>query len=344
MSRLDDYQTALLAAYPEVSGEALIRILDSAGSQFTAFIVDHGLGPQWHERTGRAEFHPSRLAAEAFYLAQEHALRDVDAALQRAGVEYALIKGAANRLLLYANPAIRACHDLDLLVKPQQRLRAATAIVETGFDANPQARSVSRELLLTRGNVCVDLHWSLLREGRLRRDFTATMLSRRRRSGALWILNNDDAVFALLVHPAFTKHLAGWDMGLHRVMDIAVWMRSQDFDWPAVRTRLEQNGVQTAAWATLRWIELLAGLHALPRMAEMAADVRPGRLREVWLATWLRKNLSARTSGMHWARLLGFTMLLHDTAGDSVRALAGRCRARLRNAADLAIFRQLGGQ
>ena len=113
----------------------LIRELDSNGSEFAAFIIDHGLGPQWHSRTERAEFHDSRLAAEALFLAQEHALNDIDVILEAASVEYALIKGAANRLALYSNPAIRACHDLDLLVRPDDRVQAASALVEAGFVA-----------------------------------------------------------------------------------------------------------------------------------------------------------------------------------------------------------------
>jgi len=344
MSRLDDYQSALLAAFPDVADETLIHALDSGAAQFVSFVVDHGLGPQWHLRTGRAEFHESRLAAEAFYLAQEHALKDIDAALERAGIENAVIKGAASRQLLYENPAIRACHDIDLLVRPEDRARAAIAIVETGFTAEPEARSISRELVLTRGDVYVDLHWALLREGRLRRDFADEMLGRRRRSGELWMLDAEDALFTLLVHPAFAKHLAGWDMGLHRVMDIIEFLRTQEFDWPSVCTRLEQNGVQTAAWATLRWVELLSGSQVNPMLVGMMQDVRPGRLRKTWLDYWLRKNFSARTSGMRLARLIGFSMFLHDTAGDSARAIVGRYRANRRSSADLAVFQDLSDQ
>jgi hypothetical protein len=137
MSRLDKYQSALLAAFPDVSEETLVRKLDSGGSEFATFIIDHGLGPQWHLRTERAEFHESRLAAEALFLAQEHALKDIDAALDRAEIEYVVIKGAANRLILYENPAIRACHDIDLLVRPNDRVQAASALLEAGFCGVP---------------------------------------------------------------------------------------------------------------------------------------------------------------------------------------------------------------
>jgi hypothetical protein len=344
MTRLDDYRSALLATYPDLSDAELVQALDAGGPGFASFIVDHGLGPLWHERTERDEFRESRLLAEALYAAQEHALGEIDVVLNDAGVAYAVIKGAASRLLLHENPAIRACHDIDLLVHPEDRVRTATALVEAGFTAVSDALNISHELLLSRGIVDIDLHWGLLRAGRLRRDCVADMLSRRRREYNTWMLDAEDAFFVLLVHPAFAKHLAGWNMGLHRVADIVSWLLTRSFDWHTVRDRLEQNGVQTAAWTTLRWVELLTAPNALPGPDTMLSDLRPGRWRRSWLDRWLRNDYSERTSAAHWARLLGFSVFLHDTPNDSLRAFVGRYRARRRSATDLAAFRELFDQ
>lgn len=340
MSRLDDYQNALLATYPDVADHDLVCTLDEGGTQFVSFVIDHGLGPMWHARTGRAEFNASRLSAEALFLAQEHALKDIDAALEGAEIRYALIKGAASRLLLYENPAVRACHDLDVLVHPDDKARATMALTEAGFIALPEAGSISREVVLSRGEVNVDLHWALLREGRLRNDMTE-MLTRRRRVGDTWLLSAEDALFVLLVHPAFAKHLGGWEMGLHRVADIEAWLRTQPHEWQAVRNQLEQNGVLTAAWATLRWLELLSDRNVFAGLEALLTDLRPGRLRAAWLGHWLRNNLSTRTSRSHWARLFGFSTFLHDAPRDAVRALTGRYRARRRSSDDLAAFAEL---
>ena len=343
MGRLDDYRTALLAAWPELPGATLTEALDAGGPRFASFIIDHGLGPLWHARTGRDEFHASRLSAEALYLAQEHALHEIDAILERAGIDYAVTKGAANRLLVYENPALRPCHDLDLLVRREDRVRTAAALVEVGFKAHPESRSISRELVLSRSVVDIDLHWGLIREGRLRDDLTADMLGRRRRSSGVWMLNAEDALFLLLVHPAFAKHLAGWEMGLHRVVDIMAWLRSQPADWPAVRAQLERSGVSNAAWATLRWVQLLTARQDSPGLDAKLSDLEPGAVRRAWLDRWLENDLSTRTSGAHWARLIGFSPFLHDTLRDSVRALAGRRTAHKRSAADLEAFRELLG-
>jgi hypothetical protein len=343
MTRLDDYHSALRVGDAKVSAETLGRMLDKGGPEFTSFIVDYGLGPLWSERTGRAEFRASRLAAEALYAAQEHALFDIDTVLGRAGITYVVFKGAANRLLLYDNPVVRACHDLDLLVRREDRLQAARVLSDAGFEASPGPQSISRELVLSRAGVNIDLHWELLREGRLRADPVPGMLDRRRRVAGLWMLADDDAFFTLLVHPAFAKHLAGWEMGLHRVLDISLWLRVQPYDWDVVRESLEYNGVKTAAWATLYWVTFLMGPQLPGETGAMLSGLQPRQLRRAWVRRWLEYDLPARTSRLHLGRLVGFSLFLHDTPRDAVRALAGRWRAKRRQADDLAAFGELFG-
>jgi hypothetical protein len=335
MMRLEEYQSALLVLRDEVADDKLASELESRGELYARFIIDHGLGPLWHERTGREEFRESRLSSEALYLAQERALQEIDALFDKKGIEYTLIKGSAIRLLVYENPALRACFDLDLLVRPEDRVRAATVLVEAGFSAQPDEKSISRELVLSRGVVDVDLHWALLREGRLRTDPTEDMIRRRRRSSGVWMLNENDTLFLLLVHGAFAKHLAGWDMGLHRVLDVARWLEMQSYDWQAVLAELDRNSVRGAGWATLRWVELLAGV-SVP-------DIKLGGLRKAWLNTWLKNDWSGRLSGRNWARLVAFSPFLHDSPADVIRAFNGRQQAKRRIGADLEAFRALLG-
>ena len=322
----------------------LVQTIDTRGPEFVRLVVDLGLGPLWHARTGREEFYQSRMTAEALYAAQVHALAEISPLLEDAGIRFAVIKGAANRCLLYENPALRACHDIDILVERSDRVRAASALVDIGFQALPEERSISRELVLVKGAAIVDLHWELLREGRLRSDPVSPMLERRRPVGDLWTLSAEDSVFTLLVHPAFAKHLGAWDMGLHRVADVVIWLRTQPFDWRLLRDRLDQYGVRSAAWVTLRWAQLLVGEHAPEGLESMLSDVRPDRLRRAWLNLWLERDLSERMSNSHFARLLGFSLLIHDTVGDAVRAIRGRRQARRREDEDLAAFGELLGQ
>jgi hypothetical protein len=341
MSRLDDYRSALLAADPDQPVEKLLAILDDGGGKFASFIIDHGIAPLWHLQTGRPEFRESRLAAEAEFLVQEHTLRRVDEVFEAAGIEYAVIKGAANRLLLYENPAIRACHDVDLLVSPQDKVRAAQVLLAGGFEACRIPRSISRALVLSNRDTDIDLHWGILREGRERLGQTARLLERRRRIHDVWMLGAEGALYVLLVHPVFAKHLAGHGMGLHRVLDVTHWLESQAFDWEAVVEMLQSQGLCTAAWATLRWVELLAGTKSPDELAEMSRNLAPGAWRAAWLTRWLKGDLSQRTAGARWPRLIGFSTFVHDTPVDSVRALTGRYRAHRRRHKDLADFAEL---
>ena len=341
MTRLNDYQSALLVADPEVSDMELQQLLEAGGPEFVSFVVDHGLGPMWHERTRSDALRASRLAAEALYSAQERAIEEIDVVLSQAGIEYVLIKGGASRLFLYENPAVRACFDLDLLVRRADRVQAVSVLIEAGFSATAKVDNISRELVLTRGPVDIDLHWGLLREGRLRVDPTMEMLNRRQRVGSVWMLDPNDGLFVHLVHPAFAKHLAGWGMGLHRVVDILCWLLTQPIDWDAIVARLEQQGVRTAAWATLRWVAMLVPSGTIPELEARLLSLQPGKLRRAWLERWLRHDVSERISGTHLVRLLAFSMFLHDTPGDGMRALLGRLRAHRRRSEDLDAFAEL---
>ncbi len=339
MSRLDDYRAALLATFEQVSDEELRRELDARDDAFVSFVVDHGLGPLWRERTGSEALHESRMAAEVLFAVHERALQNVTRALDT--IDHVVIKGAANRLLFYAQPSLRACHDIDLLVRREDRIGAAKALQDVGFMPAPEARNISRVVVLEGKHVDIDLHWSLLREGRLRRDATSEFLERRRQVDGVWMLSPEDTLFTLLVHPAFAKHLDGYEMGLHRVWDVLAFLRSQGFDWRRVREMLREAGVANAAWATLRWVEMLAGENAPDVLMHILPDLEPGPRRRKWIEKWLADDWSSRTASWRPLRLLGFSAFLHDTPGDALRALRGRRAAKRRSGADLAEIRKL---
>ena len=57
----------------------------------------------------------------------------------------------------------------------------------------------------------------------------------------MWVPGAEDSLFLLLVHAAFAKHLAGWDMGLHRVADVALWFGRQETNLFNVLDRLTET-------------------------------------------------------------------------------------------------------
>jgi hypothetical protein len=343
MSPLDEYRSALLIADPEVAVSELMSVLDNGGERFVSVVIEHGLGPVWHQRTGREEFHESRRRAEVLFVAQEKALQEIDRTLNEAGIEYTVIKGTANRLVLYENPALRVCFDADILVHPTDRIRAAKALKNIGFQPRPYPRTIGHQVVLSRSDLDIDLHWRLLRDGRLREEDTAEILGRRVRTHGIWMLSAEDTLYLFLVHPAFAKHLAARNLGLHRVLDILHFLRAEAADWTRVKVRLKSNGVTTAAWATLSWVALLAPNKLRPGLDSLLSDLRPGPLRRAWIELWLKNNWSQKTEDMHWLRLAAFSPLLHDSTGDIWRALSGRLRALRRTSSDLEAFEQISG-
>ena len=344
MSRLDDYRTALLVADSSVPSSKLDEVFESRSADFAKFVIDYGLGPIWHERTSRIEFRESRFTAEARFLLQQNAIKEIDGTLSRAGIEYVLFKGAANRQLVYDNPAIRACHDVDILVRDSDRLSAASALISRGFSAILDPIGIGRGIILRRHDIDIDLHWGLLRAGRLRHEFVEDVLADRRRVTDCWVPCAEDTLFFLLVHPAFAKHLSAYGMGLHRVLDIVLWLERQSVDWAKIINRLSATGVRTAAWATLTWMQLLIPATKTPLLTDIPGELEPGPTRRRLLGAWLRNDLHSRLENLHWVRLLAFSTLLHDSISDLFRAAGGRFRDAWRAEMDLKKFERLVGQ
>ena len=341
MSRLNSYRSAMLAAFPELSNDALHDELEAGGSRLIRQIIDFGLGPLWHHRTGRREFHDTRMVAESLYLAQEQAIREFDQALTDAEVKYAVIKGAADRHVLYDNPALRACHDIDILVHHDVRVAVARKFIDLGYAAKADPNTIGHEIQLHKGPISIDLHWGLLREGRLRSSPIENMLLRRQRVHDFWALDTQDMLFLQLVHSAFTKHLAAWQTGLHRVLDVLRALKLETVDWNCVESLLSSNGVRTAAWATLHWVQLLSLPHSNQQLESLINNVEPGQLRRAWLSWWLSNDLSQRTECARSVRLIGFSQLLHDSPRDVARVISGRRQALRRSSGDASEFSEL---
>lgn len=328
MPRFALSRTALQAVFPAVTAATLQSALANGGPELEAHIISQQLAPLWHERTRAIAFAGVRLNATMVYMRQEAAVQEIDALFERAGICYALIKGVANRELTYDDPSLRPCSDIDVLVEPHQRVEAARVLVESGYRLTVDPTVVSHEVVLSKGIVAVDLHWDILRPGRTRVPVVDGMLSRRTRQKERWILSDADALFLMLVHAAITKHVSTSGMGLHRVADLATWWLRREVEWPAVRRHLDACGLKTAAWTVLTWVRMLsAGSELEAELTGPIESLHPGHLRAAYLRRWLDRDLSARLTERHAARLLGFSVFLHDGPTDAWHALQGWRRA-----------------
>ncbi len=112
---------------------------------FTEFLCHQGLAPLWDERIEQhpgklplsaqttALLHQQRLHATGGYLIQRHNLERIRAILDEAGVIHVVTKGAHTREVYYQTPALRPATDIDVLVRPADKLRAIKAFQARGL-------------------------------------------------------------------------------------------------------------------------------------------------------------------------------------------------------------------
>jgi len=352
-SRLRPHRLALLPAAAPADPVALRAALGEGGTGFIDFLVGQDLGPLWHHalqthglldplpRETVEPLREARMAAAMGYLAQRAALERLDALFAAEGIPWVAMKGAHVRECAYPDPALRPASDVDLLIAPADRRRAARTLVDAGYTVHADPANISHEATFSLGVVDVDLHWHMLRPGRTRVDLTGELLARRQRVNGLWGLSDADTVFLMLTHPAFAKYVCSPNMGLARVADFFLWVGARPVDWPAVLRLLERAGLKTAAWTLLTWFRRLAPRALQGTLDGWIESVRPGRMRAAYLRQWLARDLPTRWLARPFLIQFGFTLPLHDRPGDVLHALAGLHEARRNRTRDIDLL--LGG-
>lgn len=319
-----------------LSGAALPAALDAVRAldvdAFAAFLRWHKLDALWGflvEQRGCAACDP-RLAAvlargrrdgAALALAQGRPLADALAALDAANIACLVFKGAMTRAALYPDPGLRPATDLDLLVAPHARIRAVAALREAGFA--PQGEASPHEATFARDGVDLDLHWDVLRPGRLRGAVAQDMLERRRRLAGLWAPSREDVVFLMLVHPAFAKHVNSPHAALVAVVDYQRQLADDAPDWDCLARRLEAAGARGAAWSVARFYAACAPAAPAPPH-DFLARLAPGAIRRRCLSRAFDAEAPTRLLDAPFALRAGLTLALHDSPADALRAARTR--------------------
>jgi hypothetical protein len=338
--RMELARSALRPAFPDPDRAACEAAL-ARRAGLRQLILSQGLGPLWHARLKVEEFQPRHEQAALAYLAQRAALRQVDELFDGAGIAHVVIKGAVTRELVYDFPASRPSADIDLLVAPADRVAAARLLIDAGYRLRLDARNMSHQVTLSRAPVHIDLHWHIVRPGRIRVSLTEALIANRRRIAGMWAVAESDALFLLLVHPALTEYVSATDRGLLRLADLALWLHRRPIDWQPACDRLRALGVAAAAWAMLRRTRSLAPAAFHASLDPPMDQLRPGRIRAAYLGGWLDHDLPRRFARLHAGRLIGFSLLLHDRPADALRAVDGVRRARFSRREDFGAFEGL---
>jgi hypothetical protein len=263
-----------------------------------------------------------RLAVVVDVMRQEHVLADVSNVLDELGVAHAVMKGALVRHFLYAKPYLRPSADVDVLVAPGEPPRIVRALKQRGYELTVAAHSDTHEIWLQKLGAGLDLHWSLMRPGRMRKSLSKEILERRVRRGKLWSPCDAHLTTIMLVHPAITDHVTA---RLVSAVDLDRWLRHAEVPWDEVIEVLDRIGLRTAAWAMLLWTQALLGT---PVPADVWRRLGPDPVRRRYLEAWLGRHpagLYARRPNL----VRGFfSLALQDQARGAARAVLSLARKK----------------
>ena len=270
-------------------------VLEAADVEDLVPVLAHALGAgDW---AGVPDDVRRRLTAGVAASAARHLLmtRELGVVLRHlaaAGIEAIVLKGPVLAETVYPHPALRPFSDLDVLVRPADRLRADTVLCGLGHrrvaDEHSWEFDVAYDgatLYETAGSVRIDLHWALLTEPRFvwkgdeagiwDRAVPITVAGQAARG-----LGREDLVLYLAAHLAVHHAL----VGLLRTWDVALLLERDGgaLDWSTVLARAAHWRVRHALFF------VLLGAHAAfdaPVPPEVLARLRPAGPRAALLGT-----------------------------------------------------------
>lgn len=209
----------------------------------------------------------------------------VSQALGSAGLAWLTMKGPSLAEHLWSRPDLRQYIDLDILVDRRSFGAVLDTLIASGAEMVDQnweliERQVRAEVSLRLPNgTSLDLHWNLVNNPVLRKDFrfdTPTLLARAVdiKVGSITAPTLDPA--DTLLHLAYhTAHSGG-----HRLMwikDVERATANPELDWPEAITRAKRNGIALSLAVVLDRVGKVIGFEKEPP----AAALRPAR-RTAW--------------------------------------------------------------
>ncbi len=327
-------------AAPSALEQAWTDVVRLGEDTFTEFLLQQGLGPLWDDlidrhpsaclfsENNRTLLHNSRLTATAEYLLQRDCLDQTRRILDQANIRHAVIKGLHTRERYFPTPSLRVAVDQDVLINPQDKIRAIQAFQDEGFTFHGPPQNISHECSLIKGKRSIDLHWDVLRPGRTRIPMAPQVLESTQDYGSHWGPDDNATLYLLLIHSVFTKYLTTPQASLVRLLDLVYVLEKNEIDWEVVLGWLDSSGLKTAAWLTVTWLGLLTNI-AVPDL--VTSELQPGHIKKRYLECWLNKDLSSRWQEKNTIVQLGFTLFAHDQVADARRAaLTARVLSKIR--------------
>lgn len=161
-----------------------------------------------------------------------------------ANIKIIPFKGPISAMLVYGDMAMRACGDIDLLVKQEDHCKAERALENEGYEVKTRyPKAMQSGLRHEQRHISVDLHWGIPPE---RPKMDSTRLWTELQS--IHLLTQSVLTFSpcdTLLVTARNAVKEYWEPSLHHISDIvALTNNYQKDDWAIAFTRARQIGCQ----------------------------------------------------------------------------------------------------
>lgn len=267
---------------------------------FSALVFKQRLAPLMYQRLGQGALEPvvPSLVRERLRVAYRKSafrnlaigrlLATVTRTLRDAGIASIALKGAYLAFFAYREPGLRPMRDLDLLVAPEDAVRAFDVLKVQGykpiFDGSPQAYFVDRihlPPLIGPDGVSIELHHRLTSPDMRARGFEenvwAGCIEKTVGGVAVSFPCAEDMLLHLCIHASFDHQL---DLGPLALMDIAMLAEAGPVDWDGFLQRVSDGGWRRYALPPLH----LARRHLAAKIPEtVVAALEEGELDGSWM-------------------------------------------------------------
>jgi hypothetical protein len=246
--------------------------LDAAGwDAFAAEAARHGVSALVHHQLTLARTDVPPVAAQAVLALENHRLRNrlrnlrlharvasLLRALAGEGVEVIVLKGVYLAQAVYADPALRAMADADLLVRDADLQRTAAMMRALGWRQSGQFSEGGHQLpTFELEGVQVEVHWTIEDDAAPFKPDMAGLWQRAVPTqighARAWALSPEDLLLHLCLHTAYGHGWLQFDGGLRQLCDIAAVVRHHGdaLDWHVVSARAKAWRVERCVWLAL---------------------------------------------------------------------------------------------
>jgi hypothetical protein len=191
-------------------------------------------------------------------LARLKVATDITVLAERAGIKIVAMRGIVLAHSLYRDPAMRPMHDIDFIIRPQDKEKFLAAMHDAGYEPTDLFRS---QYVFKIRNVLIEVHWYLLSNKRYREKIdsellVSTAIKQETTGGFYYRLHDTWEIIGLVIH-AFTHHNLSQ---IYSLIDIGLYMQNKEVDWQEIADFSNKTGITRMMRLTFGFVNHYFGL------------------------------------------------------------------------------------